>query len=914
VSNFAVMPGNYIPAAKANLEAYLQQLQSLRGISASNHEIADLYATSVFLYATTNFWADAVSGTDFVVSYKGVRVDPEHPLQKLLATNGDMYRRSEVARMMWGRNLVWKRRNLQGRIYDLRWINPTLYAVDAGSTGLRGFKVYPGRYAVNATNYIKTQDAIFTHEIDFDDDFDGIAAAEVAFLQAAAETELATTALAWFRNNMFMSGIFQPAEGTSADTKQVNGMIGLLKSMFQGAVNAGRSLVQNQRWEYIQLQQDFDKVALSSTYETIRQNISIATNVPVEFVTTGQANYAEIKGKIQLWYQLRLKPVVGRQADAYTMQLASEYGDGYTVEADITPLMISDPTEQADLVEKKLESMVIDLYGAQQELGVKAPDINLKGLYRVNGIPVPSENMREIWQYQLGSGAAIAKATPMYDVTALARTQAPILSPLKMVNNRQKPAIKADTPQSAYAYIPLANNADVLRLQRQLKERLPDTRIEWQIPATYHVTLCFADKVSDSAIDKISESIHFAAFEMEAVQGEELAYFDTPDGKALHIPILHTNLLNALQADVHRIFAATSEGLSEFSVPENYNPHITIAYLPDDIDFNFEDYRDIANPLSSVLLPVNQVIVSRSDYDPALIVSATQRIKSSPAFIPDDQYKELKDWQRLISRRGDDYAFAARALPEAAVKFITWGLSTDAALEDVFTAAEHLLRQSPDETYLTDSFDAVQRAEKSDAVKSIEDTRSRFVNTFAPILRELDAGTLTSARAQVLVHAQLERFERMAYLDGLISGGIPDAQMTLQDFRAMSSLTTKQKQFATQFINRALADGIGDVPSKAQQWFNGSVYPFYVEGQRNGVDNPNEIWDMDSAKENCASCLKLNGQIHRRSSWNEKGLYPNSNKLICGPGNDCGCTRNVTAEKARGRFLSANLVAAEHAH
>ena len=195
-NNIAVMGGNYIPAAKANLEAYLQQLQSLRGISASNHEIADLYATSVFLYATTNFWADAVSGTDFVVHYKGSRVDPEHPLQKLLASKGDVYRRSEVARMMWGRNLLWKRRNMQGRIYDLRWINPTLYAVDAGSTGLRGFRVYPGRYAATSTNYIKPQDAIYTHEIDFDDDYDGIAAAEVAFLQASAETELATTALA----------------------------------------------------------------------------------------------------------------------------------------------------------------------------------------------------------------------------------------------------------------------------------------------------------------------------------------------------------------------------------------------------------------------------------------------------------------------------------------------------------------------------------------------------------------------------------------------------------------------------------------------------------------------------------------------------------------------------------------------
>lgn len=912
MSNIAVMGGNYLPAAKANLEAYVQQLQSLRQISASNYEIADLYATSVFLYATVNFWADAVSGTDFIVNYKGVRVDPQHPLQKLLNSKGDMYRRSEVSRMMWGRNLLWKRRNLQGRIYDLRWINPTLYSVDAARGGLRGFKVYPGRYAPNPTNYIYPQDAIYTHEIDFQDDFDGIAAAEVAFLQASAETELATTALAWFRNNMFMSGIFQPAEGANVGDAQVNGLIALLKNIFQGAVNAGRSLVQNARWEYIQIQQDFDKVALSTTYETIRQNVSIATNVPVEFVTTGQANYAEIKGKVQLWYQLRLKPVVGRQADAFTVQLASEYGDGYTVEADITPLMISDPVEQAELVEKKLESMVIDLYGAQKELGVKTPDLNLKGLYRVNGIPVPSEHMREIWQYQLGSGAMMAQATPMYDVTAFARSGTPLLpvsvSPI-LPSDPLKSATGATVRRSAYAYIPVANNPDILRVQRQLKALLPDERIEWQAAPMLHLTICFG-QLDDAAIEKIPALIHPESATIQPDIEQPLAAFDTPDGKALHIAVQRNSVLDALQANVYSVFANEGSELSEFSNPASWKPHITLAYVPDDV--TMPDLSGLLNAVPDFVIHANSVIIGRDDYDPLLVLQAPQHIKS--AFIPDDQYKELKDWKLIAQRKGEEYPFAARVLPEKAVKFITWGLSTDAALDDVFTAAENLLRNNPDDTWLVDSYEAAQRGDKSNAVKAIEDTRSRFVSTLTPILRELDAGTLTSTRAQVLVHAQLERFERMAYLDGLVSGGIPDAQMTLQDFRALASLTTRQKQFASQFISRALQDGIGDVSAKAHQWFNGGVYPFFVEGQRNGIDNPNELWVMDEARENCDSCKRLSGQIHRRSSWNEKGLYPNSNKLICGAGNNCGCKRIVTAEKARGRFLSASLVAAEHAH
>ena len=224
------------------------------------------------------------------------------------------------------------------------------------------------------------------------------------------------------------------------------------------------------------------------------------------------------------------------------------------------------------------------------------------------------------------------------------------------------------------------------------------------------------------------------------------------------------------------------------------------------------------------------------------------------------------------------------------------------------------MRQEYDERWLVDSFEAVERASNQSAVKAIDDTRSRFIRTMIPVLNELNNQTLSPTRAQVIMHGELERFGRMAYLDGLISGGIPDAQMTLQDFRSITGLMTKQKQYASRFIQKALTDGISNVAHKAQEWFNGSVYPFFVEGQRNGIDNPNERWDMNPAKENCESCKRLNGQVHRRSSWNEKGLYPNSNKLLCGVGNNCGCTRTVTAEKAQGRFLSGKFMVAGHAH
>lgn len=698
-------------AAKSQLAWSLEQLRGLRGIEVNPQQVADLYATSVFLYACANFWADAVSGAKWRVYKAGREVEASHPLQVLLNNSGDLMRRSELARIMFGRNLIRKERNLQQRVYHLAWVNPLIYTIDVTAEGLEGFKIFPSRYHIEMANYIEPRDSIFSTEIDFEDDYDGVAPAEVAFLQASSEVELGTTTLAWFRNSLFMGGIFQPTSDSApfnTDYKSaIPPFLSLLKGMFQGGANAGRNLVQSLRWEYIQLQQDFDKVSLNSTYESIRQNVSIATGVPVEFITTGQANYAEIQGKINLWYQLRLSPVLKRYAEDFTTQLAVEWGTEYTVEPDISELIRIDAGEQLELVERKVSSTLISLYDAQLELGNQNPDVNLLGLYQVEGVPVPATELKNLWR-------------------------------------------------------------------------------------------------------------------------------------------------------------------AKFAAPIDYN----------------------AQPVQ------NHFRIS--EVEPPLLEAG----ESLQGFIPDEQYKELKDWGKIALRKGADYPFKSAALPDDAKDFILWGLGVDAEIADVFLSAESLLKKEDDERFLVDSYQAVKRA-KQDAVKSIEDTRSKWKASIAPVFDELAKGTLGQARAMVIMHREIERYGRMAYLDGLVSGGIPDAQMSFNDFKALASLFTRQKQYASKFIQEALKDGISPklLENKPNIWFNGSILPFFYEGQANGIDNPNEIWDIDLTKENCKSCLKLNGQIHRRSTWNAKNLYPNSPRLDCGAGKQCGCKRTVTKDAARGRFL-----------
>ncbi len=178
-----------------------------------------------------------------------------------------------------------------------------------------------------------------------------------------------------------------------------------------------------------------------------------------------------------------------------------------------------------------------------------------------------------------------------------------------------------DTQREAYAFIPLSNNADVLSIQREIKSQLDDERIVWQAAPTLHITLAFAKLISDRAIEAMGNSITNQVVTIRPKVDEPLAYFDTPDGKALHIAIGHNEELDVLQGSVYSAFSDEGDDLSEFSIPDNWNPHITLAYIPDDIDitpiFNRYEYQDFQ-------IESAKVIIARDDYDPVLLLTAPQ--------------------------------------------------------------------------------------------------------------------------------------------------------------------------------------------------------------------------------------------------------------------------------------------------
>lgn len=120
-----------------------------------------------------------------------------------------------------------------------------------------------------------------------------------------------------------------------------------------------------------------------------------------------------------------------------------------------------------------------------------------------------------------------------------------------------------------------ADNGTLLAVQEQLRDLLPpDT--QWTEPGDFHLTLVYLPEGGADSLypDKV---YLFSAFDTPA---SLVSIFDTPDAYAVVVLLAKNNDLLMLQ---HMIFNQCHElGLTvgSFSLPSQYNPHITLAYIP----------------------------------------------------------------------------------------------------------------------------------------------------------------------------------------------------------------------------------------------------------------------------------------------------------------------------------------------
>lgn len=412
-----IMPAPYGLAAKTfpgflpgvPLPQLYTEFSGLVRPTATNNDLDRLWSTSVAIYAATNFWAENLGMVKFTLrDENGQEVPSTHWLVQALNKNlSNNLRRSEASLAFRGYSLLYKEPTMNRRISNLRLINFNVYQLDKDTVmGLKGFRIIANAqdYDPVDVDYIPRSEAVYLNLINLLDDFDGTSPAEVAFLHAGVDVETAATAFSFFQNFAIPPLIIQPTADTTArpTTQERNDLASMFRKIVRGALNAGRTIITPVRWDIQRIQQPFGDLGMSELTRNARDSIFLAMGVPIEILMPSQGGYAQAYESRRGWLQTRFKPKVIWYAENFEEQLVKPFYPGWTVEADLSqvPGMREDQDRIVSNLQNQISAGYMDLYTAQRMAGLD-PDPALVGLYMVQGIPIPSEEMHDYWQTKL---------------------------------------------------------------------------------------------------------------------------------------------------------------------------------------------------------------------------------------------------------------------------------------------------------------------------------------------------------------------------------------------------------------------------------------------------------------------------------------------------------------------------------
>ncbi len=870
--------------------------------AASDRELTDLYATAATVYAAANLRARAVAAVPFkVVDGEGEDVPLAEPVARLFRRGlREVMRRSELAIFFWGRNLLSKQRNLYRVTQRLRWVNPNLWVpeVDPGQ-GLRGFRIYRsgGSYQPQPATLLAPRDVVFMHTVDFADDFDGVAPAEVCFLEAGLSVEIAQTAVSFFRNHAIPALILQPAPDTQSGATQpreqeMRTLVGFLRRFVQGSRNAGRSLVAPTRWEAVRLQQDFDELAMGELKEETRRDVAMAAEVPLALLMSDASSYAELYDARRGWYEGWVGPQCEWYAELLTEQLAAEVSADWRVVPDFGQVaaMKESAASLTGVVNAQVQGGYLDLYTAQQKLGLE-PDEAFRDLYVFGGVPVPKVVLPRLWQIRFGAsgGAAIE------DVAA------------------EPPPGSADQPPPERPLRPAGEDGGFRKLpprpavpERALMREQSGNGHPAELGASSAPAAKSANGSGDPAVSSGSWTYRHpsrAGRKQPAVAGRAgPAGAGSSDGD-------------------HQ-----AETLTQAAAPLRQEPDAPIQQAAGDVPVQ-QAAGDV---------PVQQGL--------DVPVSAEER---QQRWLPDPVFKELRDWSHIVARKGADYAFAPQALPQDTAAYLRLLLGTTEktrALPDLIAAgrAHYLAHHGTPE-----------------AAKGYAETALRYraalYDLLASAFRLGEDGLPTLSRAQFgeAGRAEIAVALQAAFLDGLRAAGVqaetmdqvdPDEARDLAlEVRAERSnwtaLANELYRRALPLYRKALALRVtaqhapdeterrallrqadealaafnaarDDFVRRIDLWVNKGLRRIFDLGRLAARANPMLKWRLGSTSEHCRTCLAASGQVHRKKTWLRYGLLPRSDVLECG-GFRCGCELEETGEPARGRLDRVPLLSGE---
>ncbi len=161
------------------------------------------------------------------------------------------------------------------------------------------------------------------------------------------------------------------------------------------------------------------------------------------------------------------------------------------------------------------------------------------------------------------------------------------------------------------------------------------------------------------------------------------------------------------------------------------------------------------------------------------------------------------------------------------------------------------------------------------AQKSIDDTDAAFVDEIRAVMQDGIDRTITKAGAAARIRGAIQRYGKLAYMDGLKDGCVDTDELDEDDTRIIADLNVSDSQYVSNLVDEIYSDkGMTGTPDSRAPLWKSTLDQFYYAAQQQADKNGMYEFTGDDGKENCATCARLKGQKHRMSWWVSKELRP----------------------------------------
>ena len=575
-------------------------------------------AVSATAFAAIERRANAISQVPlYAALLTGDRLDPaDSPFQFFLGQAPRLLERASRSADIWGRVFLRKRRNANRYPTGLEWVNPA-NVLGVGMPTITHYQVY------NETTWtyenVDVEDMIEVQNFESRPNGTGISRLEAAYRLIGLDFGTVTHALAFMTNSARIDGML-----TFDREMSVPELDDARKQwqVFKGAANAHKTAVMPGGARWTPVQASPKDLMMSETKKDLRSDIGAifgtdlallgleGTADPLSANSTYSAKeVAFIRNAALPFVQTTFLPALNEQ------WASRDFRGGYEIKADETkiPALAESNLVKADTATSVRASGLYTHNEARALVGMddeddylkRAPDEPLKlwqaGAITLNlfheytmGRRLLPETLREQGEVVLLNGLLI----PVTRIRELAdanvdRMKAPIpFSPFGAppptppqdvtVTTPEVPALsdgQRDTGDDLFVGLSLANNPDLVALQRQLRERYP--AVSWNDPADFHVTLFYAPVCDPAKARAFTDALRFVDVPEMTLRIGSLKSFDSIGEHAIHFRVRENADLRDFQETVYQLAQECGIEPSSYSLPGQWIPHITMGYAPE---------------------------------------------------------------------------------------------------------------------------------------------------------------------------------------------------------------------------------------------------------------------------------------------------------------------------------------------